>query len=64
MKQTFPEVLTIHQAAAYLQVSAHSLYKLSQKGLLPCQKVGKHWRFSKSALDEWLRNKVKADDIE
>lgn len=49
-----PEVMTIDELAVYLQVSKSSLYKLAQDGKVPGQKVGRHWRFHKSAVDAWL----------
>jgi len=48
-------VLTIDELAEYLKVSKSTLYKLAQEGKVPGQKVGKHWRFSKDAVDTWLR---------
>ena len=52
------DVMTIDELAEYLQVSKSSLYKLAQDGRVPGQKVGKHWRFHKEAVDEWLRNRT------
>ena len=49
-----PEILTIDEVANYLRVSKSSLYKLAQEGRVPCQKVGRHWRFRKDAIDRWL----------
>ena len=49
-----PEVMTIDELAGYLQVSKSSLYKLAQDGRVPGQKVGRHWRFHKAAIDGWL----------
>ena len=49
-----PEVMTIDDLAAYLQVSKSSLYKLAQEGRVPGQKVGRHWRFHKAVIDHWL----------
>lgn len=49
-----PAVMTIDDLARYLQVSKSSLYKLAQEGRVPGQKVGKHWRFRKDAIDRWL----------
>jgi len=51
------EVLTIEELAAYLKIPKSTLYKLARDGSVPCQKVGKHWRFHKSAIDEWLRER-------
>jgi excisionase family DNA binding protein len=47
--------MTIDDLAAYIQVSKSSIYKLAQEGRVPGQKVGKHWRFRKAVIDEWLR---------
>lgn len=49
-----PEVMIITEAAQYLRISSSSLYKLAQEGRIPCQKVGRHWRFRKEAIDHWL----------
>jgi excisionase family DNA binding protein len=49
-------VLTVEEAAEYLRIPKSSLYKLAQDGKVPCQKVGKHWRFHKDAIDSWLSN--------
>ena len=48
------DVMTIDELSEYLQVSKSSLYKLAQDGKVPGQKVGKHWRFRKEAIDRWL----------
>ena len=50
-------VLTIDELAEYLKISKSTLYKLAQEGSIPSQKVGKHWRFHKDAVDQWLRQR-------
>lgn len=54
MEATAPPVMTIAEVAEYLRIPRASVYKLAQQGRIPCQKVGKHWRFHKAALDNWL----------
>ena len=54
------EVLTIGELSGYLKVAKSTLYKLAQEGRIPGQKVGKHWRFSKDAIDQWLRESKKS----
>jgi len=49
-------VMTIGELAKYLKISRSTLYKLSQEGKVPAQKVGRHWRFHKDAVDAWLKN--------
>jgi excisionase family DNA binding protein len=48
-------VLTIGDLAEYLKISKSTLYKLAQEGAVPGQKVGRHWRFHREAIDEWLK---------
>jgi excisionase family DNA binding protein len=50
-------VLTIDELSKYLKISKSTLYKLAQEGSIPSQKVGKHWRFHKDAVDQWLRQR-------
>jgi excisionase family DNA binding protein len=53
-----PPVMTIEEASKYLQIPLSSLYKLAQDGKIPCQKVGRHWRFRKETIDQWLDSRV------
>lgn len=48
-------VMTIGELAVYLKIPKSTLYKLAQEGKLPGQKVGRHWRFHRGAVDDWLR---------
>jgi excisionase family DNA binding protein len=54
MCSTFSEILTIGELSGYLKVPKSTLYKLVREGKVPCQKVGRHWRFRKDAIDSWL----------
>lgn len=54
MEKRGDSVLTIDELSAYLKVAKSTLYKLAQEGKLPCQKVGRHWRFHKTVIDRWL----------
>jgi len=51
------DVLTIDELAAYLKISKSTLYKLVREGKIPSQKIGKHWRFIKGAIDQWPAEK-------
>ena len=53
-----PPVMTIEEASKYLQLPLSSLYKLAQDGKIPCQKVGRHWRFRKETIDQWLDSRA------
>ncbi|MEW5957228.1 MAG: helix-turn-helix domain-containing protein [Chloroflexota bacterium] len=49
------EVMTIREVSTYLRISQSSLYKLAQEGKIPGKKVGRHWRFHRTAIDDWLK---------
>lgn len=53
-QKALESVLNIDELADYLRVAKSSLYKLCQEGKIPGQKVGRHWRFRKQAIDLWL----------
>lgn len=48
------DVLTIGELAIYLKIPKSTLYKLVREGKIPSQKIGRHWRFRKGAIDHWL----------
>jgi excisionase family DNA binding protein len=49
-----PDVLTVEQLAEFLQVEEKEVRALAAKGELPGRKLGRHWRFSRQAVLEWL----------
>ena len=51
-----PDVLTVEQLAQLLQVDDKTVRSLAAKGELPGRKLGRHWRFSRQAVLEWLAN--------
>ena len=61
MNESFPDVMTIQETSQYLRIPISSLYKLAQEGRIPCQKVGRHWRFHRVTLDKWIAGEVNFD---
>jgi excisionase family DNA binding protein len=53
-------VLTLDELAGYLRLAKSTAYKLAQEGKIPGQKVGRHWRFHKAAIDRWLGDHSRA----
>lgn len=54
------EIMTIKQAANYLQVCEKTVRRLISKKELSASKIGKSWRIKKIDIDEYLlqtRNK-------
>jgi excisionase family DNA binding protein len=54
MDEKTGDVLTIEELSVYLKIPKSTLYKLVREGKVPSQKVGRHWRFRKKAIDRWL----------
>jgi excisionase family DNA binding protein len=48
------EVMTALEAAAFLSSHVETLRRLARRGEIPSFKVGKDWRFRRSALEQWL----------
>jgi excisionase family DNA binding protein len=49
-----PEVLTVEMAAEMLQVDPDAVRALAREGKLPARKIGREWRFSRTAILRWL----------
>lgn len=54
MENISSDIMTIQEASEFLRIPLSSLYKLAQQGKIPCQKIGRHWRFHKQALEKWF----------
>ena len=52
---SFPDDLTLAEAAAYLRVSETEIVELMRRQGLPGRKIGSEWRFLKTGIQEWLR---------
>ena len=48
------QILTIGEAAEYLQIGKRSIYKLAKQGMIPGKRVLNKWRFDKDALRQWV----------
>ena len=55
MIPTPTDILTVKELHRYLKVPTPTLYALAQNGLIPAAKIGKHWRFRRADIDEWLK---------
>jgi excisionase family DNA binding protein len=49
-----PEVLTVEQAAHFLQIDEDTVIEMAESDKLPGRNLGKDWRFSRAALVAWL----------
>jgi excisionase family DNA binding protein len=49
-----PEVMNAEQVAELLQLEAKVVLELAESGKLPGRKLGKQWRFARTAVIAWL----------
>lgn len=49
------DILTIEEAAEFLQLGKRSVYKLAKAGRIPGKKVLNKWRFERESLKRWIR---------
>lgn len=50
-------MMNTKEAAAFLGVSAGTVYTLAQNGEIPCRKIGDRYIFHPCAVAEWVANK-------
>ena len=61
MEHPQSDILTIDEAAALLRIPRSSVYKLAQQGKIPAKKVGRHWRFHRQTIVNWVAGPAAAD---
>ena len=44
------EILTANEAAALLKVHKRTIYRLAEEGIIPGNRIGHRWRFSKENI--------------
>ncbi|MBI4583239.1 MAG: helix-turn-helix domain-containing protein [Planctomycetes bacterium] len=49
------EILTAEEVSRWLRIPKSTLYKLCNERRVPARKVGRHWRFDRVTIAEWLR---------
>lgn len=54
------EILTVMEVAKFLRVPKSTVYKLARVGELPASKIGKHWRFLRRDIHEWMHSRSQA----
>lgn len=57
MSPTDSEILTVMDVARFLRVPKSTVYKLARVGELPASKIGKHWRFLRRDIHEWMHSR-------
>ena len=52
------EILTVSEVARFLRVPKSTVYKLARLGELPASKIGKHWRFLRRDIHDWMHSRT------
>ena len=56
--QDLPDILNIEEAADLLGVSIKTFNKVLHSQAMPARKIGREWKFSRSALIAWVGSGV------
>jgi len=48
------EVLTVRQAAQYLNCRYATVLRMTQNGQIPALRVGRRWRFRRADIEKWI----------
>jgi excisionase family DNA binding protein len=51
------EFWTAEEVSTYLRTPLSTIYKLAHDKVLPGFKVGKHWRFRREKIVDWIKQK-------
>jgi excisionase family DNA binding protein len=52
---TPPDVMTLEEVAALLRLSEATVGHYAARLAIPGRQIGDQWRFSRTALEQWLR---------
>ena len=53
-----PEVMDILTLSQYLGIGRSKIYNLIRQRKIPASRIGRQYRFSKSLIDAWLRERL------
>ena len=52
--------MTAEETCRYLKITPRTLYRYLRSHQIPAFKLGKEWRFVRSDLEQWIRDRTKA----
>jgi excisionase family DNA binding protein len=56
------EIMTPSEVAALLKIHLKTVYKLAEKGVIPGNRIGRSWRFSRNDVLELVSSKSSLSD--
>jgi len=58
-KESKSELMTAEETCRYLKITPRTLYRYLQNHQIPAFKLGKEWRFVRSDLEQWIRDRTR-----
>jgi excisionase family DNA binding protein len=59
-KEPKTELMTAEETCRYLKITPRTLYRYLRSRKIPAFKLGKEWRFVRSDLEQWIRDRTRA----
>ncbi len=56
------EILTTKEVCALLKTKRLSLYKLVKSGEIPAFRMGRSWKYERTAIEAWIRKKMQQNN--
>jgi len=53
------ELMTATETCRYLKITQRTLYRYLRSRQIPAFKLGKEWRFVRSDLEQWIRDRTR-----
>ena len=57
-KKALKEIMDVRELAGYLGIGKSKIYSLIRQKKIPASKIGRQYRFSKSVIDNWLKERI------
>ena len=59
-KEPKGEIMTAEETCRYLKITPRTLYRYLRARQIPAFKLGKEWRFVRSDLEQWIRDRTRS----
>ena len=57
------EIMTTKEIASYLNIHPLTVNKYAREGKIPAFKIGTDWRFHKTYIERWIKDKLDSNQI-
>jgi excisionase family DNA binding protein len=63
-KSEIREVMDIIELSKYLGIGKSKIYNLIRQKKIPASRIGRQYRFAKSVIDQWLKERLITTPVE